>query len=492
MKKTVCILLVVLMTLSVVLCSCNSAGGDESSEAPAASNAYVPHLGETNAYNGKTLTILASAGDTMDSFHAFCKEAIDPDENTGEPVNDAAFERNQQLKESYGITIETIWSAAWDPFLEKVRNDKATAQDNYDVIVTGLSTLGLLAAEGFFMDLYSIEDSHLNLDKEWWDVAANEDMSIAGKLYFSTGDILMMDDENTRCVVYNMDLIDNNNLDNPAQLVRDGEWTIDAFYEMAKAAALDDGDGTMTYNKGDIWGSVMAAFDTYTLVVGCDCPQVVKDENDIPQLAMLNERNFSAFSKVYDTILSDNQSCTYTEYFVNWADSSVVENFIKGQALFRVTTVDVVNSPALRDSEVKYGILPVPKFNVEQDAYASATNPYWFQCIAIKENCEDTDFVTFALEAMAWSAREYITPEYYERTLKNKRALNDDNAADMLDILFSNRLVDISIVFNWDDCIQWYNNCLKTGGEGLTSYVESHQDKFNSQMGETIDLFLED
>ncbi len=491
MKKTVCVLLVVLMALSVVLCSCNRTGDDESKEVSVTSNAYVPHLGETREYEG-TLTILASAGDSADTFHAFCKEALDPDASTGEPVNDAAYERNQKLKEAYGIEIKTIWSAAWDPFIQKVQNDKAINQDDYDVIVTGLSTLGTLAAEGFFMDLYSIEDSHLSLDKEWWDVAANEDMSIAGKLYFSTGDILMMDDENTRCVVYNIELLEENNLDNPAQLVRDGEWTIDAFYEMAKAAAVEDGDGKMTHTAGDIWGSVMAAFDTYTLVVGADCPQVVKDENDIPQLAMLNDRNFTAFSKVYDTIISDHEHCTYTEYFTTWSDSSVVENFVKGQALFRVTTIDVVNSPELRDSEVKYGILPVPKFNAEQENYASATNPYWFQCIAIKENCENTDFVTFALEAMAWSAREYITPEYYERTLKNKRALNDDNAADMLDILFSNRLVDISIVFNWADCIQWYNNCLKSGGEGLTSYVESQRDMFNSQMGATIDQFLED
>ena len=136
--------------------------------------------------------------------------------------------------------------------------------------------------------------------------------------------------------------------------------------------------------------------------------------------------------------------------------------------------------------------VPVPKLDKEQDKYASATNPYWFACVAIKDNCKDFDFVTFTLEAMAWSGREYITPEYYERTLKNKRALNDDNAADMLDILFSNRLVDISIVFNWNDCIQWYNNCLKTGGTGLTSFVESHQAAFEAEMTQTIEVFLED
>ena len=221
MKKTVCLLMIVLMVLSVLLCACNQTDGNTSDTASVDPNAYVPHLGATDKYNGKTLKILASAGNTAESWHAFCKEALDPDENTGEPVNDAAFERNQKIKECYGITIETIWSAAWDPFIQKVQNDKASGIDDYDVIVTGLSTLGTLAAEGFFADLYSIEGSHLSLDKPWWDVAANEDMSIANKLYFSTGDILMMDDENTRCVVYNIEMLRNNKLESPAQLVRD-------------------------------------------------------------------------------------------------------------------------------------------------------------------------------------------------------------------------------------------------------------------------------
>ena len=491
MRKTLCLLLVALMALSVVLCSCNSndGSGDVSVNS---SNAYVPHLGETDKYVGKTLTILASGGDNAEDLHPFAKEAIDADELTNEPVNDAGYERNQALLTNYGITLDTIWSAGWDAFIEKVRSDKASGLDNYDVIITGLTTLGTLAAEGFFADLYSIEGSHLQLDQPWWDGAANEDMSIAGKLYFSTGDILMMDDENTRCVVYNLDLLKENHLDNPADLVRDGDWTLEAFYTMAREAATEDGDGVMTYDKGDVWGSVMAAFDTYTLVVGADCPMVTKDENDIPVLSVMKDRNFDAFTKVYENVIQASEYCTYTEAFVNWSDRSVVANFEKGQSLFRVTTIDVVNSPEFRESEVAYGILPVPKLDKEQDKYASATNPYWFACVAIKDNCKDFDFVTFTLEAMAWSGREYITPEYYERTLKNKRALNDDNAADMLDILFSNRLVDISIVFNWDDCIQWYNNCLKTGGTGLTSYVESRQAAFEAEMTQTIEVFLED
>ena len=75
MKKTVCILLVVIMAVTAVLCSCNDTGNASDSDVSVSANAYVPHLGETTKYAGKTLTILASGGDTADDYRAFAKEA---------------------------------------------------------------------------------------------------------------------------------------------------------------------------------------------------------------------------------------------------------------------------------------------------------------------------------------------------------------------------------------------------------------------------------
>ena len=68
MKKTVCILLVVIMAVTAVLCSCNDTGNASDSDISVSANAYVPHLGETTKYAGKTLTILASGGDTEDDL----------------------------------------------------------------------------------------------------------------------------------------------------------------------------------------------------------------------------------------------------------------------------------------------------------------------------------------------------------------------------------------------------------------------------------------
>ena len=62
--------------------------------------------------------------------------------------------------------------------------------------------------------------------------------------------------------------------------MEDGKWTVDKLYEMARAAAVDGGDGQMDVEGGeDTWGLIGAAFDTYKLVLGCNAPMVSKDEN---------------------------------------------------------------------------------------------------------------------------------------------------------------------------------------------------------------------
>ena len=489
MKKAICILLITLMALGLLLTSCNNAGDESGADVSAGPTAYVPHLGETDAYKGKVLTILSPH-----EGNNYSKEAFSTEEITNEPINDASYNRDVMLEENYGFTVDTIWEGSGN-FLTRVRDDRAAGIDNYDVVVSGLQSLATLAAEGFFLDLNSIgEESNLRLDQPWWDQPFNEDMSVAGKLYFATGDIVMLDDEYTRCILYNKDLIEDNNLESPAQLVYDHKWTLDALYEMAKLASHEgDGDGAMTVTGGDVWGLVQASFESYTLILGSDCPLVSKDDEDIPRLAMMDARNVEAFEKVWE-ICTDRETTAYTEQWYSWNAPDahkVCENFQKGQALFYTITINAVSGKGLREADIRYGILPIPMYDEEQETYCTTINPYHFHAVSIKSNCEDVDFVTFALEALAWTGKEYITPEYYERTLKNKRILDDDDSAEMLDIIFSNRIADVSICYNWDDCIQYYNRIFSAGDGGLASLVESEQDQFNTAMEKTLEFFMD-
>ena len=100
----------------------------------------------------------------------------------------------------------------------------------------------------------------------------------------------------------------------------------------------------------------------------------------------------------------------------------------------------------------------------------------------------DTDKTTFLLEAMAYYNRENVTPLYYETTLKSKRLL-DDSSEQMLDIIFSNRIMDLANIYNWNDCIQYYNSLVFMNSNGVVSYMEGKYSGMQQAMNETIEAF---
>jgi hypothetical protein len=273
----------------------------------------------------------------------------------------------------------------------------------------------------------------------------------------------------------------------------DNKWTMDIMYEMMKTVAHPAGDGVMDVENGDdTWGMVGIAFDTYQLVLGGGDAQVTKDADDLPRFAMADEANVNTFSKVFD-IVTDKSTVAFKESYYSWDSTEgakVCDHFYNGMALFLPGTINAVSEDKMRNADIHYGILPMPKYDENQEKYASTINPYQFFVLAIPtNNTEDLDKITFCLEAMAYLGSQSVKAAYYDMTLKLKRFSDDDDSPAMLDILFSNRIVDISIIFNWSDCIQYYNNLFFANDNKITSYCESHKGAFDAAMQETIDAY---
>ena len=318
--------------------------------------------------------------------------------------------------------------------------------------------------------------------------------SIDNKLFFINGDLLLTDDERTCMLFFNRDLIEENQLEDPYALVEAGTWTVDKLYEMARAAAVDGGDGKMDVEGGeDTWGLIGAAFDTYKMVLGCNAPMISKDENDMPVITMLDEHNVAAFNKVYD-MMSDKDHVAYLENYYRWDDwtngEKFYNQFYEGRALFYANLIGSLNKQSMQNSSVRFGVLPLPKYEESQSGYACTIDPYAFTCIALpKTGAGNLDKVTFMLEAMAYYNSEKVVDLYYETTLKLKRLNADDNKAEeMLDIIFSNRIIDLANIYNWEDCIQYYNQLL-VNNSGVVSFLEARKDALQNAIDQTVELF---
>ena len=239
-KHLIAALLLCGMLLSLCLASCNN-NSEESSAAPSENSqtasaeeskedrALVPHLGKRDL-GGFTLTFLACEPDGT-----FNTEQFAPEELNEEPFNDAVYNRNKRLTDEYNCYVDVVWTDGFGSYETKVENDILAGNADYNVLMTGIQTLGAIAEKRYLYDLNNIEGSNLHLNDEWWDKSADEAMTIEGMLFFATGDITVYDDQCTQCIFFNKDMIESNGLDNPYQLVYDGDWTLDAMWEMCRA-----------------------------------------------------------------------------------------------------------------------------------------------------------------------------------------------------------------------------------------------------------------
>ncbi len=517
--KTICLLLVLIMVVSLVAVSCgkepepgntsadntsatqeNSKPAETESSAEETSQALVPGLDPSGLnLNGKTFKILA-----MNNNQLYQVEQIigyyrpeGNEELEDDPVKTEIQNRNNKIFDEYGITIEVEAFGGYDTFVTKIKNDFMDPDVDYQAFCGGANFLAPLTIEGYTLDFYGMgDDSYLRLDEEWWDPVTQGQMSIGGHLFMINGDLLLTDDENTKCMFFNKDIVENHFgqsdafAKHPYQLVRDNEWTLDIMYEMMKEAAVDNDNGKMDYNGEDIWGLVGVSFDTYMLVMGSGLAQVKKDKDDLPVFAMRDEANKNAFFKVNEMVADKDRTLFVEDYF-RWDDAEgkvVTEQFFNGKALFMTGSIATINGDKLRNADIHYGILPMPKYNKEQENYSSTVNPYHFGilCIPAWVTQDQIPEITFTLEAMAYLSRQDVTREYYDKTLKLKRFQDDDDSSEILDVIFRNRLVDISVIFNWADCIQYYNILRKQGSDSIESFLQGKEGQFNSEMENTI------
>lgn len=85
-----------------------------------------------------------------------------------------------------------------------------------------------------------------------WDKNATEAFSFGNAVYFTTGDITILNKVCTNSILFNKDIIKNNNMEDPYALVREHKWTFDKLVEMAKAAATDPSEKSRVYGIGFI------------------------------------------------------------------------------------------------------------------------------------------------------------------------------------------------------------------------------------------------
>ncbi|MBO4453146.1 MAG: extracellular solute-binding protein [Clostridia bacterium] len=497
-KRLLALILIAMFCFSAILMTACNGGGDDASQTGQSTadvseneNGEKPFPLEKKNWGGETVTIIAYNGRTYST-------AIVPDEASDEPVVNAFYKRNAFIEQEYGIKFNLEVVEGWySNGITQLRNDIDANLGEIQASCLAVNVTAPLGVGGYLYDISSIDNGYIHYEEPWWDQSLNRDLSIDNNIWFLAGDALVADDESTWAIYFNKDLVQSYQLEDPFDLVRSDEWTVDKMHEMVKSVQLMHGSA-MSFDPavGDVWGMVAQSYDCYAFMLGAAEP-MVDAKGDTPVFRVMEEENISTFTAVMDLLLEDQYvgvSDFYDKGNYNYDNERAI--FYNGNALFMPNQIWFVSSQELRNAEIHYGILPMPKRNEHQDEYSTSVSVYWCEVFAIPtSNVEKLDVTCYALEAMAYYGRKMVTPEYYDRTLKYKR-FQDDDSTDMLEIIFSNRTYDLAGVFNFGEgtgsgALYFYTDLLGSHSYEIASHWESKQTAFENDLEDLITAAIE-
>ena len=481
-------LITLILAAVMLLASCN--GGEDDSKAQVSVDGDTAgFLPESKHWGGETVNILTYAKDS----YTFSDAEIDPEELIDEPVNDAFYERNALILEKYGIDIVGCFPESGENYIAMLRNDMTSGLNEYDVICASIAYVAPLATEGLLYDFNDIGNGYIHTEKEWWDQTLVRDTAINGNIYFISGDAIVLDDEATWAIFFNKDLVSTYNLDDPYQIVRDGNWNFDTMHELIQKVDLMHGS-TKSYDPavGDQWGMVVQSYDFLLFMQGAG-QTLVDNTGETPKFRIDDQRNIQVFTK-FTNMVYDEQNVGIADRMGYWADMYVNEGkiFENGNALFMPNSISIVNGEGLRNAEIHYGLLPMPKADELQDEYTTSVNVYRYPVFAIPtSNVTKLDATCYALEAMAYYGKQLVTEEYYDRTLTYKR-FQDDDSREMLDLIFRNRSYDLGTIFNFnngggDGSLYFYTKLIGQLSTDIVSTYEAQKDNYNAGLSEFIE-----
>jgi len=457
MKKRICALTLILFLLASVfnLVSCGDpesgqtetpqipqqgGGADENSEASADEPPaeILPDLPDAD-FGGAVVTFLTGMpfeGATGWSSHRDMFAEAD----IGEPLNDAVFYRNVEIQEKYNFEMKVVGQGDVNSSLRR----SVRAGDNaYDMAITWFEAAPALAFEGVFADLTQVPN--INLSKPWWDQNANESLNIAGRLYFTTGDLTTQAIDAIALLLFNKTLIQDFGLENPYNFVRNNTWTMDRFLQMLKTPGVSrdlDGDGQMGLDDQYALTGSYRFPDFLFFAAGMKVTE--NDASGIPQF-VLNTPKTTELLNLAIEFMDPQLTMNQTAYNEGW---TLAENmFANNRILFYGGVTQ--HFARLRDMNDSFGLLPLPKWDENQDRYYhQVINVGGMMGLPSDISADRLSMVGHVIEALCAKSKYTLIPAYFDITLTNK-LIRDEDSAEMLGIIINSRSFCIGFMRDW-------------------------------------------
>ena len=375
-----------------------------------------------------------------------CPNIFSADEESDDPIDQAIYKRNLIAQNNYNITITEVYKhldertgkgAAYNEIFMAISSDDIL----YDAAVASTYDCGTLAQSGYIADLRTYNEN-LDITKNWWDQAANKQLTIFGCTYFTAGDISYIDDNFTYAITFNKDLAKTLDKTDLYELVESGKWTYDELYAYSKAIAVQD--TVVGFSDGDTYGFLGYTDTIWMTFSGIGGTVAAIGESGGLELTLNTERNF--------TLIQDWTDFRTSEAYVCWQKDAAAKAkgwgaiFSENYALFFGATID--GHYKLRNTDLDYGFLPFPKYDETQENYNSGMSPNHSSlfCIPNQGNDAERERTAILVQSLGYHSDEVISG-FYEKNLQGK-FFRDEESYMTLDIIFANKVFDLGYYYN--------------------------------------------
>ena len=393
-------------------------------------------------YDGYEFTIFNAAT----QFNCYIR--LDFEEQTGETLDDAVYERNSLIEDKLNCTItefqfegDTGWGTQQQSLCTHITQMVMAGDCDYDAAYLPVSFQPGVVTGGYLTDLYTIPE--LQFGEEWWDNVINDSLTINGKLYTASSPLHFMSLDLAWVLLFNQDMMDELGLEYPYDLVREGKWTLDKFNEYITGVANLNGDSSFTWdsNGSAVYG-IAEHTGSPTAFIYSAGNQLLERDGESFKFVGNTERMYNTVDKLR-SLFNVSSGNAYQSNAAMETQSGYLYAFSVDRALF--ITCELKATLELRDMNSTFGLLPLPKYDESQPDYITSVN-HITAFLTIPVTQPDMSRAGTILNALTYESWKSVLPIYYDVSVSQKGLRNDDSI-EMLDIVRSNRGVQFSEVF---------------------------------------------
>lgn len=464
MRKLIIAVLAMAMLLTFASCKSNKVNGSKTTTPPPAAStddgdifaeraAVADGLGDYD-FGGKTFRIVTHRP------HDFVVE--DEDVNKGNLIKDATADRNKRVEERFNCKVDVVYTAGYTEMNTYVSKNVLSGADEFDLLCAHTASVGSLVVKNLFMNWYDLPN--VDFSKPWWPDDNSTELTYDGKCIVAISDFSFSSIYYSYVMFFNKNLANTYDLGNLYELALNGDWTYDVFYEMIKDVYVDqDGDGKQS--AGDFYGySQIHGLAVGQWLWAFDNPTTKKDEDGIPQIAIKTDKINNIVNTVYD-LLYNTQGVYYD---IQDGEPNGVQMFLDRKSIFTTYIINTALGDGLRNFEDDYGILPVPKYNENQEKYFALPGGEHTSMV-VPKTIKDTEFVGTIIEALSAESYKTVVPTFYEIALKT-RYLRDSESKEVLDMVIDARTFEFGYMYGGFEGFGFVlENMMKSGSNNFES-----------------------